>query len=85
MFIWILACTFSGLIADNRTLVDKARLEAKNYWFTYGKSMSVEAVMQAVSNLALEFGDDDAKGTRMSRPFGVALLFAGWDENGPQL
>lgn len=46
--------------------------------------MSVEGVTQAVSNLALEFGDDEAHAA-MSRPFGVALLFAGWDKKGPQL
>ena len=44
----------------------------------------MEGVTQAVSNLALEFGDDDAEAA-MSRPFGVALLFAGCDEKGPQL
>ena len=47
--------------------------------------MRVESVTQAVSNLALAFGDDDADQGAMSRPFGVALLFAGVDANGPQL
>ena len=96
--------------------------------------MSVESVTQAVSNLALQFGDDDADPGAMvgtgiyihelpyvyvckiycviqsnffyayimilyhitnieffnfdliqSRPFGVALLFAGIDGKGPQL
>ena len=47
--------------------------------------MSVESVTQAVSNLALQFGDDDAEAGAMSRPFGVALLFAGIDSKGPQL
>lgn len=39
--------------------------------------MQVESVAQAVSNLAIAFGDDDADGGVMSRPFGVAILFAG--------
>ncbi|XP_039252946.1 proteasome subunit alpha type-5-like isoform X2 [Styela clava] len=42
-------CAMSGLIADSKTMIDKARVEAQ------------------------------------SRPFGVALLFAGLDERGPQL
>jgi 20S proteasome subunit alpha 5 len=46
--------------------------------------MSVESVSQAIGNLAMQFGDDADKGA-MSRPFGVALLFAGIDEKGPQL
>ncbi|WAR26589.1 PSA5-like protein [Mya arenaria] len=80
-----IGCAMSGLIADSRTLVDKARVEAQNHWFTYNEKMSVESVTQAVSNLALAFGDDDAEQTVMSRPFGVALLFAGIDKDGCQL
>lgn len=80
-----IGCAMSGLIADSRTLIDKARVEAQNHWFTYNQRMKVESVTQAVSNLALQFGDDDADPGAMSRPFGVALLFAGVDENGPQL
>ena len=80
-----IGCAMSGLIADSRTMIDKARVEAQNHWFTYNEKMSVESVTQAVSNLALQFGDDDADPGAMSRPFGVALLFAGIDEKGPQL
>jgi hypothetical protein len=53
-------CAMSGLIADSRTLIDKARVEAQNHWFTYNEKMSVQSVALAVSNLALQFGDDDA-------------------------
>lgn len=80
-----IGCAVSGLIADSRTMVDKARVEAQNHWFTYNEQMSIESVTQAVSNLALEFGDDDAREGAMSRPFGVALLFGGVDSKGPQL
>lgn len=39
---------------------------------------------QSLCDLALSFGEDE--GSRgMSRPFGVALLVAGWDSDGPQL
>lgn len=47
--------------------------------------MSVESCAQGVSNLAIQFGDSDDDGASMSRPFGVAILFAGIDEKGPQL
>lgn len=80
-----IGCAMSGLIADSRTMIDRARVEAQNHWFTYNENMSTESVTQAVSNLALAFGDDDAESGAMSRPFGVALLFAGMDEKGPQL
>jgi len=80
-----IGCAVSGLMADSRTLVDRARVEAQNHWFTYNEKMSVESVAQAVSNLAIQFGDSDYDGAAMSRPFGVAILFAGIDERGPQL
>lgn len=47
--------------------------------------MSVESVTQAVSGLALAFSDQEDDTYAMSRPFGVALLFAGVDETGPHL
>ncbi len=47
--------------------------------------MTIESVTQAVSNLALAFSDQDDEVYAMSRPFGVALLFAGVDESGPHL
>ncbi|NXI58219.1 PSA5 protein, partial [Chloroceryle aenea] len=78
-------CAMSGLIADAKTLIDKARVETQNHWFTYNETMTVESVTQAVSNLALQFGEEDADPGAMSRPFGVALLFGGVDEKGPQL
>ena len=37
----------------------------QNHWFTYNEPMSVESVTQAVSNLALEFGDDNARSGAM--------------------
>ena len=43
--------------------------------------MTTESVAQSVSNLALSFGDDDADPGAMSRPFGVALLLAGCDDD----
>eukprot|EP00056_Hartaetosiga_gracilis_P004818 m.78340 g.78340 ORF g.78340 m.78340 type:complete len:261 (-) comp11951_c1_seq1:149-931(-) len=78
-----IACAMSGLTADARTLIERARVEAQNYWFSYNEPMSVESVTQAVCNLAMQFGEgSDAESGSMSRPFGVALLFAGVDKVG---
>lgn len=78
----------SGLVADARTLVDHARIEAQNHRFSYNEPIGIEPLTQAVCDLALSFGegsDGDSK-KRMSRPFGVALLLAGYDQlNGCQL
>ncbi|XP_051160903.1 proteasome subunit alpha type-5 isoform X1 [Leptopilina boulardi] len=80
-----IGCAVSGLMADSRTMVDRARVECQNHWFIYNEKMTVESAAQAVSNLAIQFGDSDDDGSAMSRPFGVAILFAGIDEKGPQL
>ena len=83
----------SGLVADARTLVEHARVEAQNHTFTYNEPIGVEPLTQAVCDLALSFGEGSDGGNssnnneqRMSRPFGVALLLAGYDDvNGCQL
>jgi len=75
-----MGCALSGLVADARTLVDHARVETQNHWFTYDERMGVESCVQSISDLALNFGDGE-----MARPYGVALLIAGVDEKGPQL
>jgi len=80
-----IGCAVSGLMADSRTLMEKARIECLNHWFTYNEKMPVESLAQAVSNVAIQFGDSDDDGGAMSRPFGVAVLFAGVSEHGPQL
>jgi 20S proteasome subunit alpha 5 len=46
--------------------------------------MKVESITSAVSSLALAFGEGSSSEKTMSRPFGVALLFAGVDKNGPR-
>lgn len=80
-----IGCACSGLMADSRTMIDRARIEAQNHWFMFDEKMRVESVTQAVSNLAIQFGDSESGGQAMSRPFGVAILFAGVDVDGPSL
>ena len=38
-----IGCAMSRLIADAKTLIDKARVEAQNHWFTYNETMTVKA------------------------------------------
>jgi len=80
-----IGCATSGLMADSRTLLERARVEAQNHWFVYNEPMYVESCARAVSNLAIQFGDSDDSGSAMSRPFGVAILFAGIDDGVPHL
>ncbi len=81
-----LGCAMSGLTADARTMIDHARVEAQTHRLYFDEPLRVESVTQAVCDLALRFGEGaEGEESIMSRPFGVALLVAGVDEDGPQL
>ncbi|KAJ2963822.1 hypothetical protein NQZ79_g1256 [Umbelopsis isabellina] len=81
-----IGCAMSGMTADARTMIDHARVVAQNHTFTYDEKIKIESITQGVCDLALRFSES-ASGEKasMGRPFGVALLIAGVDENGPQL
>lgn len=64
-FITVVGCAVSGLMADSRTMIDRARVECQNHWFTYDERMTAESCAQAVSNLAIQFGDSDDDGAAM--------------------
>lgn len=80
-----LGAVMSGMVADARILVEHARVEAQNHRFTYNEPMRVESCTLATCDLSLRFGESGGKKKLLSRPFGVSLLIAGVDENGPQL
>ena len=77
-------CTYSGLLSDARALIEHARVEAANHWFTFNERMPVESISLAICDVALSFADKDSKNKKrkVARPFGVALLLAGIDKNG---
>merc|ERR1712012_645064 len=55
-----LACAFSGLTADSKMLIERARVEAQNHWFTHDRQMPVESIAQSVSNLKLSTGSSQS-------------------------
>ncbi|ODV62479.1 proteasome core particle subunit alpha 5 [Ascoidea rubescens DSM 1968] len=82
-----IGCAMSGLTADARSMIDHARVASLNHNLYYDEKIQVETLTQSVCDLALRFGEGvDGEERLMSRPFGVALLIAGYDDiNGPQL
>lgn len=81
-----IGCAMSGLQADARSMVEHARVECQSHAFNYNERLRVESCTQAICDLALRFGESaDGEESIMSRPFGVALLIAGYDEDGPSL
>ena len=81
------ACAMSGIVGDARVLIDHARVEAQNHTFNYVEPLPVHLITQSVSDMAMNFGEgyEGSKRKPMARPFGVALLIAGVDDNGPCL
>ncbi|CAD7968062.1 unnamed protein product [Amoebophrya sp. A120] len=77
-------CATAGLLADARMLVDHARNEAQSHWFTYNEPLSIESCVNAIADLALDFADvtDGRRKKTMSRPFGVAMLVGGVNDDG---
>jgi 20S proteasome subunit alpha 5 len=71
----------SGLSADARTLVDHARVECQQHRFVYEEPLYVASLVESISDLALDFSDvsGEKRKRKMARPFGVALLVAGYD------
>merc|ERR1711967_124856 len=81
------AIAMSGIVGDARILIDHARVEAQNHTFNFAEPMDIEAITQAVSDLAINFGEgyEGSKRKPMARLYGVGLLIAGVDGKGPQL
>ena len=52
-----LICTYSGLRSDARALIERARVEAANHWFTFNERMPVEAISLAVCDVCLSFAE----------------------------
>ena len=65
----------SGLVADARVLVDRARIEAQINRLTYDEPISVKELAKKICDFKQQFTQFGGV-----RPFGVSLLIAGVDE-----
>ena len=72
--------TASGLIADARRLVDTARVDAQKHRITYNEPPSVDSIARSACDLMQVYTQYGG-----IRPFGVSLLIAGVDDQGPKL
>merc|ERR1711939_865219 len=71
---------FAGLHPDFRVLVKKGRKKAQEYFKVYKEHIPVSQIVRELASIMQEFTQSGGV-----RPFGVSLLVAGFDDNGPQL
>jgi 20S proteasome subunit alpha 2 len=71
---------YSGMGPDYRVLVRKARKKAQTYFQKYREHAPASILVRELAAIMQEFTQSGGV-----RPFGVSLLFAGYDDDGPQL
>lgn len=71
----------SGVSGDAPTIISKCQKICLNHEKLYQEQIGVERVMEEICDLALKFSEKESSKKIFSRPFGVALLIAAY-ENG---
>lgn len=69
-----IACAVAGITSDANILINKCRLQSQSYLLTYQEPIPVDQLVRGICDSKqgyTQFGG--------MRPFGVSLLYAGWD------
>ena len=75
-----IGCAVSGLVADARHLVNLAQDESQTNRIMYNECIPVKTLVEYLCDYKQVFTQFDGV-----RPFGVALIVAGWDNSGSHL
>ena len=75
-----IGATASGILSDARVLVERAQLRAQQHRLTYDSEIDTLSIVKDISDLKQVCTQSGGL-----RPFGVALLVAGIDLEGPRL
>ncbi len=70
----------AGILSDARLLVNHVRTNAQQHRVTYDSPIDVESVIREVSDIMQQYTQHPG-----IRPFGVSLVIAGVNHNGPKL
>jgi len=68
------ACSVAGITSDANVLTQQLRLTAQRYQLTYQEAMPVEQLVCSLCDLKQRYTQVGGY-----RPFGVSLLYMGWD------
>ncbi len=75
-----IGCATSGLVADARVLIDRARLDSQVNEITYNEKIQVKTLVKRICDFKQTYTQYGGV-----RPFGTALLIAGVDNTGARL
>lgn len=75
----------SGISGDAATIISKCRNICINHEKVFAEQIEMNKLMEDICDLALRFGEDDSSKKIFSRPFGVSLLFAAYENDKPVL
>lgn len=71
-----IACAVAGITADANILISNARVTAQRHLFAYQEEVPVEQLVRGLCDLKQSYTQFGGL-----RPFGVSLLYAGWDQD----
>ncbi|MBN1377236.1 archaeal proteasome endopeptidase complex subunit alpha [Candidatus Woesearchaeota archaeon] len=75
-----IAVTAAGILSDARILIERAQLKAQQHRITYDSPIDIKDIIKHIADIkqmCTQYGG--------LRPFGVSLLIAGIDQDGPKL
>ncbi|GMH41819.1 hypothetical protein BSKO_09729 [Bryopsis sp. KO-2023] len=71
-----IACAVAGITADANIIINHCRVSAQRYLYTYQEPIPLEQLVRNICDTKQAYTQFGGQ-----RPFGVSMLYAGWDEN----
>jgi len=71
-----MACSVAGITSDANVLVNELRLMGQRYFYRYREAMPCEQLVSELCDVKQAYTQYGGK-----RPFGVSLLYMGWDSH----